>query len=119
MFSVVVEGLWAEGYHSRRGLPISVLLNDQAWGGFCLRGGCVRFSLAERFGASVKIPLGVGLAAGFVFAAGERTVCLVDENVIVAGGADQAVDGFRKLFVASRFGVIGAALFSRNSHRGS
>lgn len=60
--------------------------------------------------------LGVGLAAGFVFAATARAVRLVDENVVVASRTDDAVDGFVKLFVACEGSVLSTALFAGNSH---
>lgn len=60
--------------------------------------------------------LGVGLAAGFVFAAAARAIRLVDENVVVASRADDAVDGFVKLFVAGEGSVLSTALFAGNSH---
>ncbi|MGH7839492.1 MAG: hypothetical protein ACREQC_16930 [Candidatus Binataceae bacterium] len=63
---------------------------------------------------------GVGLAAGFVFAAGCRAIGLIDENVIVARGADHSINGFAELFVRSLCGVFGARFFPRHAHgRGS
>ena len=44
--------------------------------------------------------LRVGLAAGFVFAAGARAVGLVYRNIVVAGGANHSVNSFGKLLMA-------------------
>jgi hypothetical protein len=44
--------------------------------------------------------LGISLTARLVFAAGGRVVRVVDENVIVARGADEAVNRFVELIVA-------------------
>ena len=60
--------------------------------------------------------LRVGLAAGVVLAAGARAIGFVDEDVIVAGSADDSVDRFGKLFVAGGRRVVGTALFARNGH---
>lgn len=60
--------------------------------------------------------LGVGLAAGFVFAAGARTVRFIDKDVIVAGRADDAIDRFAELFVSCRYSVVGSTLFAADSH---
>ena len=51
--------------------------------------------------------MSVSLAADFVFAAGGRTVGMVNEDVIVAGGAEDAINGFAELGVAGIEGVIG------------
>jgi hypothetical protein len=52
-----------------------------------------------------------------VFAAGARVVGVVDEDVIVAGGADYAVDGFVELIVARvGCGVIFASLLTADGH---
>jgi len=44
--------------------------------------------------------LRVGQPAGFVLAAGGWTVCVVDEDVIVAGATDDAVNRFAELLMA-------------------
>ena len=52
-----------------------------------------------------------------MFAAGGRAICLVDENVIVATGADDAVNRFVELFVTRHFGgVFVAGLFTAHGH---
>jgi hypothetical protein len=60
--------------------------------------------------------LGVGLAARFVFAAGCGAIRFVYENVIVAGGADYAVDRFAELIVGRTCGVFAARLFTADRH---
>ena len=62
---------------------------------------------------------GVGLAAGFVFAAGARAVGFIDEDVIVAAGADDAVDRLGELFVRGGGFVFGASLFAGDWHYGT
>ncbi|HKV49318.1 MAG TPA: hypothetical protein VJN69_14590 [Candidatus Acidoferrales bacterium] len=64
----------------------------------------------------LKRVLGVGLATGFVFAAITRAIRLVDENVIVASRADDAVNGFVELLVTGAGGVLSAALFAGKGH---
>jgi hypothetical protein len=61
--------------------------------------------------------LRVGLAAGFVFAAGARTIRLIDEDVVVTGRADDAVDRFAELFVSRGCSVLRASLLAADGHR--
>jgi hypothetical protein len=56
--------------------------------------------------------LGVGLAAGVVLAAGARAIRFVDEDVIVAAGADHAVDRLGELLVIRARLVFGARLLA-------
>jgi hypothetical protein len=58
----------------------------------------------------------IGLPAGFVFAAGAGTVGAVNQNVIVAGGADQSVNRFAELVVPGRGRVLAARLLAAHSH---
>jgi hypothetical protein len=59
---------------------------------------------------------GVCLAAGFVLAATARVVRVVDQNVVVACGADNAVYRFAELFVSRCGGMFLASLLSANRH---
>ncbi len=59
---------------------------------------------------------GVCLAAGFVLAAIARVVRVVDQNVVVACGADDAVDRFAELLVSRCDGMFLASLLSANCH---
>jgi hypothetical protein len=61
--------------------------------------------------------LGVGLAAEIVFAADPRTVGLINEDVVVASGADYAVDGFAELLMRGGGFMVGAGLFAADGHR--
>ena len=63
--------------------------------------------------------LNVGLAAGFVFAAGAGAIRFIDEDVIVAAGADYAVDRLGELFVRGSDFVFGASLFAGDWHDGT
>jgi hypothetical protein len=58
----------------------------------------------------------VGLATAFVVAAGRRAIRFVYEDVIVAGGADHAVDRFTELVVRRGCGVFGTRLFATDGH---
>jgi len=66
--------------------------------------------------ADRRCPLCVSLAASLVLSARPRTIGLIDENVIVAGGADDAVDRFAELFVSCRCSVVGSTLFAADGH---
>lgn len=55
---------------------------------------------------------GVREAAGFMFSARGRAIGFVDENVVVARGADDAVNGFIELLVPLLRGVFLAGLFA-------
>ena len=59
---------------------------------------------------------GVCLAAGFVLAAIARVVRVVDQNVVVACGADYAVYCFAELLVSCCGGMFLASLLSANCH---
>jgi hypothetical protein len=56
--------------------------------------------------------LSVRLAAGFVLAASARTIRFVDKDVIVARGANHAVNRLVEDLVTGRSGMSGAALFA-------
>lgn len=56
------------------------------------------------------------MAAKLMLAAGGRAVGMVDENVIVAGGAEHAVNGFAELLMASVERVIGFGFRAGHSH---
>src|SRR5579863_3744174 len=60
---------------------------------------------------------GIRLAAGFVFAASGRIVGLVDQDVVVAGGADHAVNRLAELLVARLGRVFLARLLPADRHR--
>ena len=75
-----------------------------------------RIASISRSRGKVSAELGVGLAAGFVFAAGARIVRVVDENVVVARGADHAVYCFVELLVSCTGGMFFAALFAAHCH---
>ena len=60
--------------------------------------------------------LGVSGAASLMLAARRRAVGLVNEDVIVARGADHAVDRFAELIVRCARGVFGACLFATDGH---
>lgn len=51
--------------------------------------------------------MGVGLAAEFVFAAGGRAIGVVNEDVVAASGAQDAIDRFGELAMPGVEGVIG------------
>ena len=57
------------------------------------------------------------MATEFVLAADAGAVGFIDEDVIVAGGADYAVNGFVELLVRGGGFVIGAGLFAADGHR--
>ena len=59
---------------------------------------------------------GVCLAAGFVLAAIARVVRVVDQNVVVACGANDAIYRFAELLVAGAHGVFFPSLLSANCH---
>jgi hypothetical protein len=59
-----------------------------------------------------RLRLAVSLAADLVLAASRRAIGMVDEDVVVAGGADDAVDGFRERVVS---GVVGGVLAASES----
>jgi hypothetical protein len=59
---------------------------------------------------------GVCLAAGFVLAAIARVVRVVDQNVVVARGADDAVYRFAELLVSRCGSMFLASLLSANCH---
>jgi hypothetical protein len=61
--------------------------------------------------------LGVGLAAEIVFAASAWAVGFIDEDVIVASGADNPINRFGELLVRGGGFVIGACLFAAAGHR--
>lgn len=71
---------------------------------FHLRRGCA------------TLPSGVGLAAGFMLAAGRGTIRFVDQNVVVASGTNHAVNCFAELIVGRACGVFAARLFAANGH---
>jgi len=50
-----------------------------------------------------------------VFAAGGRAIRFVDENVIVAGGADHSINRLVELLVAGLFGVFPACLLAAHA----
>jgi hypothetical protein len=56
------------------------------------------------------------LAAGFVLAAIAWIVRVVDQNVVVACGADDAVYRFAELLVSRCGGMFPASLLSANCH---
>ena len=56
--------------------------------------------------------LRVGLAAGVVLAAGARAIRFIDQDVVVAAGADHAVDRFGELLVIRARLVFGAHLLA-------
>src|SRR6266849_1150263 len=58
----------------------------------------------------------VRLAAGFVLAARRRAIRAVDQNIVVAGGADQSIDRLAKLVVTSFRRMLGATLLAVHSH---
>src|SRR6266481_10042243 len=60
--------------------------------------------------------LRIGLAASFVLAATSRVVSVVDQNVVVACGADDAVYCLAELLVSRRGGMFLATLLSANCH---
>lgn len=60
--------------------------------------------------------LRVCLAAGFMLAAGCRTIRPVYQNIIMAGCADQAINRLAKLLMTSFSDVFGASLFAAHSH---
>ena len=59
-----------------------------------------------------RLRLAGSLAADFVFAASGRAIGMVDEDVVVAGSADDAVDGFRERVVS---GIVGGVLAAGES----
>jgi hypothetical protein len=59
---------------------------------------------------------GVGLATGFVFATGFGAVGFIDQDVIAAAGANQAVDGFGELIVGGFCRVFAAGLLAGHGH---
>jgi hypothetical protein len=61
--------------------------------------------------------LGVCLSAGFMLAAGGRTVSVIDQNVVVASGADHAINRFAELFMARFPCVLAARLLPAHGHR--
>jgi hypothetical protein len=63
-----------------------------------------------------RLRLGVSLATGFVLAASARIIGVVDQNVIVACGADDSVYRLAKLLVCYSGGVFLASLFSTDRH---
>lgn len=61
--------------------------------------------------------LGICLAAGFVLAAGRRAIRFINQNIVVASRADDAINSFRELFVSRRLrGVLSASLFAAHWH---
>jgi hypothetical protein len=60
--------------------------------------------------------LAIGLAAGLVLPAGSRAIGLVDQNIIVARGANHAVDRFAELFVGCASGVFLPGLLAAHRH---
>lgn len=58
----------------------------------------------------------IGLAAGVVFAAGAGAVGVVNQNVVVTSGAQDAINGFAELRVLSVERVIGFGFGSGKSH---
>ncbi len=56
------------------------------------------------------------MAAGFVLAAIAQVVRVVDQNVIVACGANNAVDCFAELLVAGAYSVFFPSLFPADRH---
>src|SRR4029077_18853112 len=60
--------------------------------------------------------LRIGLATGFVLATTSRVVRVVDQNVIVTGGADDAVYCLAELLVSRCGGMFLASLLSANCH---
>jgi hypothetical protein len=63
-----------------------------------------------------RCELGICLAAGFVFAARGWVVGVIDEDVVVARGADHAIDGFAEYLVPCAGGVLFARLFPAYWH---
>ena len=59
----------------------------------------------------------VSRAAGLVLAARWRAIRLINENVVVARGAHDAVNRLAELIVRSAAGMFGASLFACNGHR--
>jgi hypothetical protein len=51
-----------------------------------------------------------------VLAAAARVIGVVDQNVVVASGADDTVDCFAELLVSGAGSVFLASLFSANRH---
>jgi hypothetical protein len=62
--------------------------------------------------------LAIGLAAGLVLPAGSRAIGLVDQNIIVARGANHAVDRLAELFVGCASGVFLPGLLAAHRHFG-
>jgi hypothetical protein len=52
-----------------------------------------------------------------MFAAAWLAIGVVDENVVVTSGADQAVNGLAELLVAHLGGVLAAGLLPADCHR--
>jgi hypothetical protein len=70
-----------------------------------------------RFAREETLILAVGLAAGFVFAAGRWTIRFVDKNVVVASGTDHAVNRLGELLVSRvSCGMLAARQRSAHSH---
>ncbi len=87
---------------------------------FCRARGMLLSALPpRRFGLPPR-KLRVGLTASFVFAAGRRTIGLVDQNVVMARRADHPVNRFAELIVTrSCLGsVLAARLRPADSHTG-
>ena len=83
------------------------------------RGRCVNLELGWSWtdlGRRLTRDLGVSLATGFVFAAGGWAIGFVREDIVVACGADYAVNGFAELIVSCAGGVFVAGLFAADGH---
>ena len=73
-------------------------------------------AVTGEFGQDLTRESGVSLAAGFVLAAGGWAIGFVGEDVIVACGADYAVNRFAELIVSCVGGVFVASLFAADGH---
>jgi hypothetical protein len=65
---------------------------------------------------SIVRALRIGLAAGLVFTAGGWVIRLIDQDVIVTGGADHAVNRFAELLVPCVGGMFLARLLATDRH---
>jgi ammonia channel protein AmtB len=58
----------------------------------------------------------VGVAAGFVLAAGGRAIRVVNQDVVLARRADDAVEGVAGLRAAGLVGVLAVSFFAAEDH---
>jgi hypothetical protein len=64
----------------------------------------------------MTLGLRVSLAAGLMFPACWRAIRVIDKNIVVTRGTDNAVNRLAELFVARLGCVLAAGLFSAHCH---